>query len=199
MQTRNSIVHRGQKSEWDPELAKIIVKTHFFIHATAWITLGEVLLQDNYSPHKISNVDVWRKGVEGFCDDLAEIYDCDVLTCLACHARSVISGELFVLEDGNSDENIVCLCCLSSINIELEARLIDCYECYETSYLINALNVQEGQRYIGKCSECDTDTYVRKCSGCEDFFHPLAEETVKVEHGIYCSEVCRGIHDLSDA
>ncbi|BBC39441.1 hypothetical protein PDPE_1-00281 [Photobacterium damselae subsp. piscicida] len=128
-----------------------------FMHATAWSTLDEVLLFDNYYPHKISNIDVWRKGVESFCDDLAEIYDCDVLHCMACHARSVISGELFVLEYGQSDEYIVCLCCLSSINIEHEARLIECYECCDTSYLIDAFNVQKGQRYIGKCSECETD------------------------------------------
>ncbi|EMN7336214.1 hypothetical protein WB897_004535, partial [Vibrio vulnificus] len=114
MQTRNAIVHRGQKSEWDPELAKIIVKTHFFIHSTAWSTLGEILLLDNYYPHKISNVEVWRKGVESFCEDLSDIYSCDVLTCTACHASSVVSGELFALEEMHNDEFIVCLCCLSS-------------------------------------------------------------------------------------
>lgn len=198
MQTRNSIVHRGQKSEWDPELAKIIVKTHFFMHATAWSALGEVLLFDNYYPHKISNIDVWRKGVESFCDDLTEIYDCDVLHCTACHARSVISGELFVLEDGQSDEYIVCLCCLSSINIEHEARLIECYECCDTSYLIDAFNVQKGQRYIGKCSECETDTYVRKCAGCEEFYHP-SEAEVSVDGRFYCSKSCQKIYERADA
>lgn len=131
-----------------------------------------------------------EEGVESFCDDLADIYDYNVLNCTACKARAVISGELFVLEEGHTEEYIVCLCCLSSINIELEARLLDCYECCDRSYLIDAFNEQKGQRYIGKCSECETDTYVRKCTGCWEFYHPSEEPEVRLGDKYYCSEEC---------
>ncbi|BCV66989.1 hypothetical protein TUM17387_23480 [Shewanella carassii] len=195
MQTRNSIVHRGQKSQWDPELAKIIVKTHFFMHATAWSELGEVLLFDNYIPHKISNISVWREGVEDFCDDLADIYNCEVLSCTACKSRAVVSGEIFVLEEGHTEEYVVCLCCLSSINIEHEARLLECYKCFDRAYLIDAFNEQKNQLYIGKCSECDTDTMVRKCANCEWFYHPSSEPEVKFINKYFCSESCKECYE----
>jgi hypothetical protein len=198
MQARNSIVHRGQRSQWDPELAKIIVKTHFFIHATAWSELGEVLLSENYTPHKISELEVWRTGVEEFCDDLSELYDCYPLNCSRCYSRSVVSGELFVLEEGQTDGYIVCLCCLSSINIEHEARLIDCYVCSEESYLLDAFNEQAEQLYFGKCTDCDTDTWVRKCANCEKFYHPAARTEARLKDAFFCSENCKEYHEEAE-
>lgn len=195
METRNSIVHRGQKSQWDPELAKVIVKTHFFMHATAWSELEEVLLFDNYMPHRVSAVNVWREGVESFCDDLTKLYHCEVLKCSSCKSKAVVSGDLFVLEDGHTDEYLVCLCCLTSINIEHEAELLECYECLNKSYLIDALNEQKYQLYIGKCSECDTNTEVRKCAHCEWFYHPSSEPEVKFLDKHFCSESCKECYE----
>ena len=193
MQARNSIVHRGQRSQWDPDLAKIIVKTHFFIHSTAWSELREVLLEDNRLPHEISKVGIWRQGVEEFCDELAEIYDCYPLICSQCHSRAVVSGELFVLQDGQHDEYIVCLCCLNSINIEHEARLIDCYTCGERSYLVDAFNEQPNKLHPAKCNECATDTWVKKCTSCREFYHPTVSEA-KSSGKFFCSEGCLEFH-----
>jgi hypothetical protein len=195
MQTRNSIVHRGLKSQWDPELAKIIVKTHFFMHSTAWSELGEVLLFDNYLPHKISNVTVWRQGVESFCEDLSEIYDLDIFNCMTCYSNSAVSGELFVLEEGQTEDYLVCLCCLTSINLELEANLLECYICDDESYLIDILNEQEEQLYAGKCSQCETDTWVRKCANCESLYHPAEEPEVSAQNKYFCSKSCLECHE----
>lgn len=190
MQTRNSIVHKGLKSQWDPELAQIIVKTHFFMHSTAWSELGEVLLFDNYLPHKISNVTVWREGVESFCQDLSEIYDSEIFNCMACYSNSAVSGELFVLEDRQTEDYLVCLCCLTSIDLELEANLIECYVCDDKSYLVDVLNEQERQLYVGKCSECDTDSWVRKCANCGTLYHPTNEPEVSTQKKYFCSQSC---------
>ncbi|EKO3407932.1 hypothetical protein R1U54_000067 [Vibrio fluvialis] len=195
MQTRNSIVHRGQKAAWDPDIAKIVVKTLFFMHATAKSDLDEVLFFDNYNPHHISNVKVWREGVSSFCDELVDIYDCDVLTCTACNSFSVVSGELLGLQEGCCVSDLVCLCCLTSINIEREARLLECYECGEKSYIIDAYNEQDDQLYVGKCSECHTDTWVRKCPDCESFYHPKAEKEVFSKGKYFCSKSCEECHN----
>lgn len=152
--------------------------------------MGEIILFENYHPHKISNVNVWRAGVESFCEDLSDIYDFQPLNCMACNCNSVVSGEYFVLEDGHIEDSLTCLCCLTSINIELKASLLECYKCCENSYLIDALNEQVNQLYRGKCSECETDTEVRKCISCECFYHPSSELEVSAKDKYYCSKRC---------
>ena len=195
MQARNSIVHKGQRSQWDSSLAKIIVKTYFFMHNTAWYQLGELLLEENYIPHKVSGSQVWREGVEEFCDELSELQDFYPLICSRCGCRSVISGELFVLQENQYEDYISCLCCLSSINIEHEARLIDCYKCSERSYLLDAFNDQGKQLHPGKCTDCDTDTWARKCKSCKDFYHPSAVEEFEREGVFCCSEICMDLYE----
>lgn len=190
MQARNSIVHKGQRSEWDPELAKIIVKTNFFIHVTAYEELGEILMRQHLIPPKVSSVDVWRSGAEAFCSELSEFWDVYPIICSRCHSRAVISSELFVLEEGQDVDCIVCLCCLSSINIEREARLMECNVCFEKTYLIDAWNQQHHQLHPAKCTECDADAWVRKCASCEDFYHPAGKDFVK-DGKYYCSELCQ--------
>jgi HEPN domain-containing protein len=194
MQARNSIVHRGKGGQWDPELAKIIVKTNFFIHVTAWEELGELLMQENYIPHEISEVDVWRSGVESFCSELSETWDVYPIICSRCNSRSVISSELFVLEENQDVDCIVCLCCLCSINIEQEARLMECYICFEKTYLVDAWNQQAKQLHPAKCTECDTKSSVRQCANCEGFYHPAVNDYEK-DGRYYCSSTCQGWSD----
>jgi HEPN domain-containing protein len=192
LEARNSIVHRGQDSGWDEELAIIIARVFFFIHGTSWAAFEESVLFNNYKPHEISTVSVWRKGAESFAKTVAKMWDAPRYKCLSCHAFAVVSGEVMSLDDSTvTDEDMICLCCLSSINVGREARLIQCYNCHEKSYWIDAYNEQENQLYVGKCTECDTNTWVRKCPVCEDFYHPSATSEVKKGKRFFCSRDCK--------
>jgi len=186
LETRNLIVHKGQSSTWDAELAENVVRTLFFIHATAWSDFGETILFNNYLPHKIADNAIWRIGAEAFASDISD----NVYRCLGCDAYAVIDGELMVLDDSNSDEDLICLCCLSSIDTIDQAKLLECYECYEKSYYIDALNAQDEQLYIGKCVECGTNTKVRKCKECEKYYHPKNTTEIKNGENYFCSTLC---------
>jgi len=190
MQTRNSIVHRGQHSKWDKDLAKSLVRTLFFIHATAWSELREILFFDNNTPHKIAWNSVWREGVESFVEDLSKIFKCAPLACLACHAKSVVNGDVMVLNENHNENNLICLTCLSSIDTSEEAGLIKCYICQKNSYIIDAFNEQDDQLHVAKCSECMTHTWVRICRNCENFYHPSCSDEVQVNGRYFCSVVC---------
>ncbi len=199
METRNSIVHRGQKAGWDRIIAKYIIRTLFFIHSTAWSDLGETLFFDNYTAHPIANNKIWREGSESFVADLESIYEVKALTCLECGAHSVITGEVMVLEDGHTEEDLICLNCLTSVNTECDARLITCYNCSKKSYLLDALNEQDNQLYIGICSECRANNRVRRCANCEDFYHPTSVAEVLVESLYFCSPDCAEMFAERDA
>ena len=59
MEARNSIVHKAQTSDCNEELARITVRTLFFIHATAWSDFGVTLLFKSNLPHKVSKNKIW--------------------------------------------------------------------------------------------------------------------------------------------
>jgi hypothetical protein len=200
LEARNSIVHRAQDSEWDEELAVIIARVFFFIHCTSWIRLGESVLFNNYKPHLISKVPVWRKGAESYAERIADRWNEPYRRCLSCGAMAVLSGELMALDESTaSEEDMICLCCLSSINISEEARLIECYKCFEHSYWLDALNEQHHQLYVGKCVECETSTWVRRCLNCEDFYHPSASDEVIKDGRYYCCDECESMHAESNS
>lgn len=197
--TRNSIVHRGQRSTWDSELATIVVRTLFFIHATAWSELGETLLYDNNLPHKISENKIWREGVKSFVSDLIDNFDATPRMCLSCYTQSVVSGEVIGLEKDHCEEHLVCLNCLTAIDTSHNARLIECYVCHEKAYLVDAFNEQDNQLHVAKCSECETDTWVRMCHNCEEFYHPSASEEVEMNGSFFCCSICAEYHEENQA
>ncbi len=188
--TRNLIIHKGQKNDWDKELATSVIRTLFFIHATAWSALGETFLFTSNVPHEISKNKIWKDGVQSFVDDLEAVFDCTPLRCFRCKARTVINGEIMALEKGQSEEDIVCLNCFSAINIEFEARLMECGVCTERSYLIDAFNEQADQLYVGKCSECQADDWVRRCRICRYFYHPFGSNEISVDGLFFCGPDC---------
>jgi hypothetical protein len=190
MENRNSIVHRGQSKEGDKELAKNIVKTLYFIHSTAWVYFNITILFDNYRPHEISKNKVWRDGVKSFVDDLADDFDYEVTTCLSCNAETVIHGESLVLDEEHTEDHFICLTCLTAFNTSHEAGVIQCYSCDRESYIFDALNEQENQMYVAKCTECETNTWVRKCKNCEEIYHPNITNEVKKENVFLCSKDC---------
>lgn len=195
LDVRNSIVHRGQDSTSDDDIAESIVRTLFFIHATAWSELGETLFFNNYVPHKIGDSKLWRKGAESFAVDVADIYcDAEVHICLGCEAYAAISGELMVLDDTNHEEDLVCLNCFSTVDLSDQARLLECYQCFEKAFYIDALNEQGEQLYVGKCVECETNTFVRKCKSCEDYYHPSEKQEVENNGLFFCSKDCYEFH-----
>lgn len=194
LETRNAIVHRGQKANWDKEIAKSIVRTLLFIHSTAWTDLGEIFFFNNHLPHPVSINKIWREGVESFVTDLVDIYNNEVLTCMACNAYSVVNGEIFVLDEAHAEDNLICLNCLTSVDISHEARLITCYQCAEKSYLVDVLNEQKDQLYLGKCSECDAADWVRRCANCEKFYHPSISKEVKATGKYFCCHECEKVY-----
>lgn len=190
MEARNSILHRAQQTEWDIELATNVVRTLFFIHSTWYSDFGLCLFERSYgTPHHLSTNKVWRKGVESFVDHLEEIHDIEVRTCLACNQYAVVTGEFFGLLGAEGNEYLICLNCFDSIDIEHEARLLQCHQCLEKTYIIDALNEQKRQLYVGKCTNCGEDSWVRICRNCERFFHPEDGE-VKVDGIYFCSSDC---------
>lgn len=186
LNARNAIVHKGQSSKWDADLATIIVRTMFFINATAWSSMGETILVNNYTSHTIGENPIWRKGAEDFASEFCR----DTYPCLSCGAYAVTSAEVMVLDDSNSEDDLICLCCLSSMNTKYEARLLECYKCSDKAYYVDAMNEQAHQQYVGKCVECKTNTYVRKCGRCKDYYHPANTPEVQVGEKYYCSESC---------
>lgn len=190
LDVRNSIVHRGQDFTYEKNIAESIVRTLFFIHATAWTHFEEVLFFNNYIPHKIGESKLWRSGAESFACDIAGIYNADVHICLGCKAYAAISAEIMVLDESNHEEDLICLNCFSSIDLSDQARLLECYECFEKSYYIDALNEQNDQLYIGKCIECDTNTPVRKCKNCGEYYHPSEKDEVHKNNLYFCSQIC---------
>lgn len=195
MEARNSIVHRAQDSAWDEDLAVIIARVFFFIHATSWNELGESVLFNNYNPHPISKLAVWRKGAESFAGEISAARDVSCQRCLTCGAIAAMSADAIPLDESTNDEkDIVCLCCLTSINIEEEARLLDCYVCDGHTYWMDAYNEQENQLYVGKCTECQTDSWIRKCFRCGEFYHPSAISQVRYKKLYFCSADCCESH-----
>lgn len=190
LDVRNSIVHKGQDSNWNHELATIIVRTMFFINATAYSTTGETILFNNYISHSIGENPVWRSGAEDFA---AEFCD-NIYPCWSCGAYAATEAEIMKLDDSNSLDDLICLCCLASINIGHQARLLDCYHCCDKAYYVDALNEQFDQLYPGKCVECETNTFVRKCSNCHDYYHPSITSEAQVENKYYCSTSCAEWH-----
>lgn len=190
MEARNSILHKAQKADWDVELAKNVVRTLFFIHSTWYSDLGGCLFERSYLvPHPLSRNKVWGQGVQSFVEQLIELHDMPVKTCLTCKQYAVVPGEFFGLIGAEGDEYIVCLNCFDSLDVENEVRLLTCHKCEEESYIIDALNEQPGQLYVGKCTECGEDSWMRACASCKKFHHPEQGEVVFQER-FFCSSDC---------
>lgn len=190
MEARNSILHKAQQTEWDIELAITVVRTLFFIHGTWHLEFDEYLFEHNFkNPHTLANNEAWKQGASSFVDQLMELHGIKALTCLSCNQRNVLSGEFFGLADTDGMEHLICLNCFNSINIEHEAKVIQCYRCKKKSYIIDVLNEQRNQLYVAKCTECDESRWVRKCTNCEEFFHP--QEVERHSRGDYfCTTDC---------
>jgi hypothetical protein len=195
MEARNSILHRAQQTEWNSELATNVVRTLFFIHSTWYSDFGGCLFERSYrGQHPLSKNKVWREGVDTFVHQLTELHDMEIRTCLACDQRAVVPGEFFGLAGAAGVEYLICLNCFDSIDIEHEARLLECHSCGDKSYIIDAFNEQDRQLYVGKCSECDENSWVRACANCKDFYHPETGETESGEK-YFCSPDCSEMFD----
>lgn len=190
LDVRNSIVHKGQDSTHEIDIAESIVRTLFFIHATAWSHFGETIFFNNYLPHKIGDSKLWRRGAESFAHDLVTYYEEGPFICLGCKAEAAISADLMVLDDSNSEDDLVCLNCFSTVDLCYQARLLVCYKCDERAFYIDALNEQENQLYLGKCVNCNTESFVRKCKNCDDYYHPLNSKEVNKNSKYFCSKGC---------
>lgn len=186
---RNALVHRGQLTLPDAELAKIVVRSFFFMHAISRFHFGKELFSQLKMPSGLARMKAWREGVHEFVQDLICSADTPLFTCIHCQADSMVSGEAFQIDDC-FDEALICLTCFGQVNIEFQTNLLNCYRCGDRAYLIDILNPQEGQTYVGKCLECGVNTRMVKCSYCEEFFHPSETPPVERDQHIYCSHDC---------
>lgn len=158
----------------------------FFINTTALSSMGESILTNNYGPHSIGQNLIWRRGAEDFASEFCD----DIYPCLSCGAYAVTLAEFIRLDGSNSEDDLICLCCLSSINTTYQGKIIDCYHCCDKAYYIEIMNEQPHQLYSGKCVECETDTFVRKCHWCHHYYHPSNEREIRLEDKYYCSQSC---------
>jgi|GEM_PF-2440445 len=190
LEVRNAIVHKGLHREWNEDLALIIVRIIFFIHLTMWEEFGKGSLQWHHVPTPISKCNIWKKGANTFVEILQNIHNIDRITCLNCGEYTMVTGEIFALEGADDDEYLVCVNCLTALNMEHQVAKIRCYECEEDSYFIDRLNEQEDQMHVAGCSECKIDTWVRRCKNCLRFYHPSIAEELKENGHYFCSNTC---------
>ena len=105
LDVRNAIVHRGQDQTKNQDIAKSIVRTLFFIHATNWSEFGETIFFNNHLPHSIGEVTLWRESAESFADDLVkDLKFSQVYKCLGCGAYAAVNAELMVLDESNHED-----------------------------------------------------------------------------------------------
>lgn len=186
---RNALVHRGQLTMPESELAKIVVRTFFFMHAISRFHFGKEVFYRLNMPTNLKRLSAWRAGVHEFVQDLICTADTPLFKCVHCNCETMVSGEAFPV-DNCYDEALICLTCFETINLEVQAKLLDCYKCGDRAYLIDTLNPQPLQAHPGKCLECGVNTNMVKCAACEEYFHPSAEEPVILDGKVYCSLEC---------
>ena len=184
LDVRNKIVHKGKDATNNEDIAESIVRTLFFINATAWSDLGESIFYNNYDYLKVNRGGLWRRGAESFASSIGECH-----ICLFCNALSAVRSEFMVLDVSNKQDDLICLNCFSVLDLENQIRLIKCYQCEDVEYYAEAMNEQDDQLYIGKCQGCGADDPVRRCISCEVFYHPSSEEK-KFKGLFFCSEGC---------
>ncbi len=197
LQIRNNIVHSGTNTQWNKDAVGYIIRCIFFIHGIMNSEFDEMLISDN--KFKLKNNELWTESVEEFIDDLVimhENFSFPIRTCFSCGKYTVIPKEIFDMGQPTSSvvDDLVCLNCLEVYQMEFACTIIDCYECVDGSYFVDLLNPQAQQLYVGKCSECGTDTLVRKCSECEKLYHPSEEQEIRFRDKFSCSEECAELH-----
>lgn len=150
---------------------------------------GSLLIKTRLQASNISSNAIWKKGVEEF----VKLQGYYALTCPDCDTRSFVSSEDFRFLGFWDEELKHCLCCFTYID-SIMAKFINCYKCGEESYMIEPLNRQKNNFYVGICLECSTDTWVRKCNHCEKFYHPSVVSEYYNEGEFYCCEACASWH-----
>jgi len=196
LDARNSIVHRAQGIDVEKELAEIIAGCFLVIHHVSWLKFGTSLLHQSMGLHPISENQVWVNSVEKFVANLAGTFSASPIRCIHCDNKTIVSGEITTLDSGQDEEDIVCLCCLTSMHTSKNINLIQCVECETQSYYVDILNEQEKQLYVGGCSTCGHREWVRKCTYCGEFSFPSVSDEEYLNEKIFCSKSCK--NDFTD-
>lgn len=191
---RNSIVHRGQNLNVEQELAEIISCCFLLIHTISSARFDQSLLSQSMGIHPISQNEAWIAGVEKFVANLAGRFSLAPVNCIHCGNNSLVSGKVVTLDDSQNEEDVVCLCCLNSMNTVYDINLLDCPSCKRQSYFVDILNPQEKQWFVGGCSECDNREWLRKCKQCEDLYFPSQVKEVSGDDVFFCSNNCKEYH-----
>ncbi|SDH12054.1 hypothetical protein [Desulfosporosinus hippei] len=189
LDARNYIVHSGLKAGWNYELAKYLIKCILFMQGTMQSSFDSNSIKIQLQEFHISKNKIWKEGVEEFVK-LKGYY---ALTCPECDTRSFVSCENFRFIDFFDEDLKHCLCCFTYIDSDM-AKFIDCYNCGEASYMIEPLNKQDNDFYVGICLECNTNTWVKKCNHCGKFYHPSVVSGYSYKGKSYCCKKCASWH-----
>jgi len=191
LESRNSIVHKGKLNEWDESLAEYIISCVFFIQRIYQINFEDTLIYSAIFSHKISRNTIWKKGAEKFANAISMKNQCKTLTCPECYAKAMVDMEIFNFDEYNQIVGIQCLSCFIYYDTENAAEIVECNACLENSFLLDKLNEQKEQIYLGLCLECDNKDIVRKCFNCESYYFPsTTENEVFSDHKFFCSQFC---------
>jgi hypothetical protein len=188
---RNSIVHRGAASTVENDLVEVVAICYLLIHFLSSDQFGTHLLSRSYGPHPISQNTAWVSGVERFVAGLAPLNSHVPINCIHCGSKSLVSGDFITIDGSQECEDVVCLCCLTSLSTIHEIALLKCSQCCTASYFVDILNPQAGQWYVGGCSTCDNGEWVRRCTNCEEFYFKSQVKEACSENFNFCSKACK--------
>lgn len=159
---RNSIVHRAQNAEYQEDVCEFIVATLYFVHAISAQDLDEPVIEVTEAPHSVWRLEPWRRAARRFAGKICD----EPGVCLHCEQSAVIPGDSLYFGPA-TDEDIVCVCCLSYLDAGRSASLLRCPECYDLSVYIDKLNKQSDGRFPARCVSCGLEPEAFICSECQ--------------------------------
>ncbi|NHF68460.1 hypothetical protein, partial [Xanthomonas hortorum] len=143
---RNSIVHRAQDASYQEDLCQSIVATLYFVHAISVHDLDEPVIVATEFPQRVQKLLPWRRAAISFASKICE----KPAVCLHCGEAAVVSGEVLTFEPATTGDDVVCLCCLSYLEVAMSVALLRCIDCCEMAVYIDRLNPQERGSFPAK-------------------------------------------------
>ena len=186
---RNNIVHKG-KFSWNEELAINLINTTLFIQNVLNKEFQETLIETSYGYNDLSSNLIWREGTENFAKNITpngkKVYECPF-----CYSHSFVDKKTFTCDELD-DEGFQCVTCFNTYYLHDQIELAKCCVCGGCAFVLDCLNPQDnGNKYIGRCLECDFYYHAYKCENCEKYFIDINENIlVRVDDKIFCDKNC---------
>lgn len=187
---RNNIVHKG-KFLWNEELAINLINTTLFIQNVLNREYTETLIETSYGYNNLSSNLIWRNGTQNFAKNIAALHNLKIYECPFCYSHSFIDKKIFTCDE-LGDEGFQCVTCFNSYYLHDQIGLAKCCVCGDNAFVLDCLNPQEnGNKYIGRCLECNFYHYAYKCDNCDAYITYVDDNVlVRVNNNIFCSKKC---------